>query len=201
MAVREANRRHEDAHRGDPEGRVGQSDLLERSSRSSGRTTEASCAGAPSSRLGADRAHEGGDQFPERVACCGATANPSCPRRELICRARHRDRRGRSARRRIRYGQRATVIVLPAAEVFLTPRGLEHVGPRAFGYTSISNRCSAHETHRNRRGGTNTDVVLVADGKVAARSEGSDDERRHRRIVAATEALAARWISARGSTR
>lgn len=34
----------------------------------------------------------------------------------------------------IRYGQRATVIVLPAAEVFLSPRGLEHVGPRAFGY-------------------------------------------------------------------
>jgi len=34
----------------------------------------------------------------------------------------------------IRYGQRVTVIVLPAAAVFLTPRGLEHVGPRAFGY-------------------------------------------------------------------
>lgn len=34
----------------------------------------------------------------------------------------------------IRYGQRATVIVLPAAPVFLTPRGLEHVGPRAFGF-------------------------------------------------------------------
>ena len=34
----------------------------------------------------------------------------------------------------IRYGQRTTVIALPAAEVFLTPRGLDHVGPRAFGY-------------------------------------------------------------------
>jgi DUF917 family protein len=34
----------------------------------------------------------------------------------------------------IRYGQRATVIALPAAKVFLTPRGLDHVGPRAFGY-------------------------------------------------------------------
>ena len=34
----------------------------------------------------------------------------------------------------IRYGQRVTVIVLPAPEIFLTPRGLEHVGPRAFGY-------------------------------------------------------------------
>lgn len=34
----------------------------------------------------------------------------------------------------IRYGQRVTVILLPAPEIFLSPRGLEHVGPRAFGY-------------------------------------------------------------------
>lgn len=34
----------------------------------------------------------------------------------------------------IRYGQRVTVIALPAPEVFLSPRGLEFVGPRAFGY-------------------------------------------------------------------
>jgi uncharacterized protein len=34
----------------------------------------------------------------------------------------------------IRYGRRVTVIVLPAPAVFLTPKGLEHVGPRAFGY-------------------------------------------------------------------
>lgn len=34
----------------------------------------------------------------------------------------------------IRYGQRVTVIALPAPPVFLSPRGLEFVGPRAFGY-------------------------------------------------------------------
>jgi uncharacterized protein len=34
----------------------------------------------------------------------------------------------------IRYGQRVTVIALPSPPIFLTPRGLEHVGPRAFGY-------------------------------------------------------------------
>jgi DUF917 family protein len=34
----------------------------------------------------------------------------------------------------IRYGQRVTVIALPPPEVFLTPKGLEHVGPGAFGY-------------------------------------------------------------------
>jgi hypothetical protein len=34
----------------------------------------------------------------------------------------------------IRYGQRVTVIALPPPEVFLSERGLAHVGPRAFGY-------------------------------------------------------------------
>lgn len=34
----------------------------------------------------------------------------------------------------IRYGQRVTVIALPSPEVFLTPEGLDLVGPRAFGF-------------------------------------------------------------------
>ena len=34
----------------------------------------------------------------------------------------------------IRYGKRVTVVALPAPPVFLTPKGLDHVGPRAFGY-------------------------------------------------------------------
>jgi hypothetical protein len=34
----------------------------------------------------------------------------------------------------IRYGQRVTVIALPPPAVFLSPSGLAHVGPRAFGY-------------------------------------------------------------------
>jgi hypothetical protein len=34
----------------------------------------------------------------------------------------------------VRYGMRATVVALPAPAVFLTPKGLQHVGPRAFGY-------------------------------------------------------------------
>jgi DUF917 family protein len=34
----------------------------------------------------------------------------------------------------LRYGQRVAVIALPAPPVLLTPKGLEHVGPRAFGY-------------------------------------------------------------------
>ena len=34
----------------------------------------------------------------------------------------------------IGYGRRISVVVLPAPAVFLTPKGLDHVGPRAFGY-------------------------------------------------------------------
>lgn len=34
----------------------------------------------------------------------------------------------------VRYGQRVTVVALPAPAVLQTPKGLEHVGPRAFGY-------------------------------------------------------------------
>ena len=34
----------------------------------------------------------------------------------------------------IRYGQRVTVIALPPPDIFLSPKGLAHVGPRAFGY-------------------------------------------------------------------
>ncbi len=34
----------------------------------------------------------------------------------------------------LRYGQRVTIVALPAPAVQTTPRGLEHVGPRAFGY-------------------------------------------------------------------
>src|SRR6516165_3219268 len=34
----------------------------------------------------------------------------------------------------VRYGQRVTIVALPAPAVLTTPRGLEFVGPRAFGY-------------------------------------------------------------------
>jgi len=34
----------------------------------------------------------------------------------------------------LRYGQRVRVVALPAPAVQTTPKGLEHVGPRAFGY-------------------------------------------------------------------
>ena len=34
----------------------------------------------------------------------------------------------------LRYGQRVRVVALPAPPILMTPKGLEHVGPQAFGY-------------------------------------------------------------------
>ncbi|MBV9858808.1 MAG: DUF917 domain-containing protein [Alphaproteobacteria bacterium] len=48
----------------------------------------------------------------------------------------------------IRYGMRATVVALPAPPVFLTAKGLEHVGPRAFGY-DLDFRSVFDNPHRN----------------------------------------------------
>ena len=53
---------------------------------------------------------------------------------DLDLRARPADTGEAVGSETIRYGQRVTVIALPPPPVFLSPRGLEHVGPRAFGY-------------------------------------------------------------------
>ena len=34
----------------------------------------------------------------------------------------------------LRYGQRVSVIALPAPPILRTPKGIDHVGPRAFGH-------------------------------------------------------------------
>jgi DUF917 family protein len=34
----------------------------------------------------------------------------------------------------LRYGQRVSVIALPAPAILRTPKGIAHVGPRAFGH-------------------------------------------------------------------
>jgi len=34
----------------------------------------------------------------------------------------------------LRYGQRVSIVALRSPEILLTPKGLDHVGPRAFGY-------------------------------------------------------------------
>ena len=41
----------------------------------------------------------------------------------------------------LRYGQRGCVVVLPAPPIQMTEKGLEHVGPRAFGYDMDFRSC------------------------------------------------------------
>ena len=84
------------------------------------------------------------------------------------------------------------MIALPAAPVFLTPRGLDHVGPRAFGYDldfnsvfRLMNRIGIDV------GGTNTDAVLLADGKVVEGVKTATTADVTGGIVAAFEALKA----------
>ena len=67
----------------------------------------------------------------------------------------------------MRYGQRVTVIALPSPPIFLTPAGLAYVGPRAFGY-DFDFLLGVRRMIRLGIdvGGTNTDAVLVADGRI-----------------------------------
>ena len=44
----------------------------------------------------------------------------------------------------LRYGQRITVIALPTPEFFLTPKALDRVGPRGFGYDFDYRTAFAH---------------------------------------------------------
>ena len=66
----------------------------------------------------------------------------------------------------IRYGMRVTVIALPAPPVFLTPKGLDHVGPRAFGYDLDFRSVFGVRRIGIDVGGTNTDAVLLEHGRV-----------------------------------
>jgi DUF917 family protein len=65
------------------------------------------------------------------VVWCDGTPLASTP--DLIC-VLDSDTGEAIGTEMVRYGQRVTAIALPSPEVFLSPRGLEHVGPRAFGY-------------------------------------------------------------------
>ena len=64
---------------------------------------------------------------------CGADLEPIAMSPDLIC-VLDTVSGNAFGTETIRYGMRATVVALPAPAVFLTPKGLEHVGPRAFGY-------------------------------------------------------------------
>jgi uncharacterized protein len=63
----------------------------------------------------------------------------------------------------IRYGMRVTVVALPAPPVFLTPKGLDHVGPRAFGY-DLDFRSGFDQAPPDRRSAAISPPPLAGEG-------------------------------------
>jgi uncharacterized protein len=98
------------------------------------RTTEGFLRGtAAIDGLEADRGHELTLAFQNEFAVAWLDGAPRVTTPDLICVLDSVSGEAVGTEL-LRYGQRVSVAVLPGPEVFRTPKGLEHVGPRAFGY-------------------------------------------------------------------
>ena len=88
----------------------------------------------------------------------------------------------------VRYGQRVTVIALPAPAILTSERGLKKVGPRAFGYDLDFLSVFAEARPMMRIGidvgGTNTDAVMIEAGAGAPCRQEPDHRGRHERHFA-----------------
>jgi DUF917 family protein len=132
--VREARRAHADPVAAVTESEGGQTLFRGKVSDVERRTTEGFLRGtATLDGLEGDRGHRFSLAFQNEFAVGWLDDTPRVMTPELICVV---DTVSGEAigTETLRYGQRATVIVLPAPPVLTTPKGLEHVGPRAFGY-------------------------------------------------------------------
>jgi uncharacterized protein len=122
------------------------------------RTTEGFLRGrARLSGLDDDRDHEFALEFQNEFALGWLDGAPLVMTPEIICvmDTVTGEAIGTEA---LRYGQRATVVALPCADLLTTPKGLTLVGPRAFGYDLdfISVFASAQDAHgapATQRGG------------------------------------------------
>src|SRR3984893_5547523 len=133
-AVNEANRRHADPIAAILKAESGQRLFLGKVVEVERRTTEGFLRGRTVIEgLGDDRADRIEIDFQNEWVVVWRNGRPVVSTPDLIC-VLDSESGEAIGTETIRYGQRATVIALPAAPVFLTPRGLEHVGPRAFGY-------------------------------------------------------------------
>ena len=133
-AVAEANRRHADPIAAILEAESGKRLFTGKIIEVERRTTEGFLRGRTVIEgLGEDRGGKIGINFQNEWVLVWRDGLPVVSTPELIC-VLDSESGEAIGTETIRYGQRATVIALPAAEVFLSPRGLEHVGPRAFGY-------------------------------------------------------------------
>ena len=133
-AVNEANRRHADPIAAILKAESGQRLFTGKVVEVERRTTEGFLRGRTVIEgLGDDRAARIEIDFQNEWVVVWREGRPVVSTPDLIC-VLDSESGEAIGTETIRYGQRTTVIALPAAQVFLTPRGLEHVGPRAFGY-------------------------------------------------------------------
>ncbi len=133
-AVNEANRRHADPIAAILRAESGQRLFTGKVVEVERRTTEGFLRGRTVIEgLGEDRAARIEIDFQNEWVVVWREGRPVVSTPDLIC-VLDSESGEAIGTETIRYGQRTTVIALPAAQVFLTPRGLEHVGPRAFGY-------------------------------------------------------------------
>jgi uncharacterized protein len=131
QAVMEANRRHADAIAAILKAEGGKRLLAGKVVEVERRTTEGFLRGR--AVLEADGRDRIVIDFQNEWVVVWREREPLASTPELIC-VLDSDTGEAIGTEMVRYGQRVTVIVLPAPEIFLTPRGLDHVGPRAFGY-------------------------------------------------------------------
>jgi DUF917 family protein len=98
------------------------------------RTTEGFLRGtAHLAGLGEFGGHRAELYFQNEYSVGMIDGTPSVMTPEIIC-TMDRDSGEAIGTELLRYGQRVTIIALPAPPVMLTAKGLELVGPRAFGY-------------------------------------------------------------------
>ena len=133
-AVAEANRQHADPIAAILEAESGRRLFGGKVIEVARRTTEGFLRGrAVIEGLGADRGSRIELDFQNEWVVAWRDGRPMASTPDLIC-VLDSETGEAIGTEMIRYGQRATMVVLPAPEIFLTPRGLEHVGPRAFGF-------------------------------------------------------------------
>ena len=101
---------------------------------SSGARPRAFCAARPGSPAStAIAARRSGSQFQNEYAAGWRDGEVMATTPDIIC-TMDSESGEAIGTEMLRYGQRISVIALPAPELFLTPKGLATVGPRAFGY-------------------------------------------------------------------
>jgi hypothetical protein len=133
-AVRAARRRHEDPIDAILHAERGKRLFSGKISAVERRTTEGFLRGRTTVQgLGDDRNSQAEIEFQNEWLVLWRDGVPIASTPDLICLIDN-DSGEAIGSETIRYGQRVTVIALPSPAIFLTPAGLDHVGPRAFGY-------------------------------------------------------------------